>query len=64
MINRRIEARAYGSVPRQFLAGRGFSLTKAAQGQFLDCVLDNYIAAVWLLERRAKGDHEPDELPN
>jgi hypothetical protein len=35
----------------QFLAGRGFSL-------------DNYIAAVWLLERRAKGDHEPGERPN
>ena len=35
----------------------------AAQTVFLDCVLDNYSAALLLLERRAKGDYEPDELP-
>ncbi len=47
----------------QFLADRGILLTNAAQTLFLDCVLDNYIAALLLLERRAKGDYEPDELP-
>jgi hypothetical protein len=47
----------------QFLADRGIALTNAAQTLFLDCVLDNYSAALLLLERRAKGDYEPDELP-
>jgi integrase len=47
----------------QFLADRGLSLTNEAQTLFLDCVLDNYSAALLLLERRAKGDYEPDELP-
>ena len=60
VINRRIEARAYGSVPR----GAWFLSDESRAGVVVDCVLDNYIAAVWLLERRAKGDHEPDERPN
>jgi len=47
----------------QFLAGRGLSLTNEARAQFLDCVLDNYIQALWLLERRAKADYEADEPP-
>jgi integrase len=48
----------------QFLADRGIALTNVAQTLFLDSVLDNYSAALLLLERRAKGDYEPDELPN
>jgi integrase len=48
----------------QFLADRGVALTNAARTLFLDSVLDNYSAALLLLERRAKGDYEPDELPN
>jgi hypothetical protein len=47
----------------QFLADRGISLTNSAMTLFIDCVLDNYSAALLLLERRAKGDYEPDELP-
>jgi hypothetical protein len=47
----------------QFLAGRGIPLTNEAQVRFLNCVLDNYIEALWLLDRRARGDYEPDELP-
>jgi hypothetical protein len=39
------------------------ALTNAAQTLFLDSVLDNYSAALLLLERRAKGDYEPDDLP-
>jgi hypothetical protein len=30
---------------------------------FLDRVLDNYEQALLRLERRARGDHSPDELP-
>jgi hypothetical protein len=47
----------------QFLASRGVALTNKAHALFLDCVLDNYLPALVLLERRAKGDYEPDELP-
>ena len=47
----------------QFLASRGIGLTHVAHALFLDCVLDNYIPALSLLERRAKGDYEPDDLP-
>ncbi|MDE2284328.1 MAG: hypothetical protein KGK33_06910 [Hyphomicrobiales bacterium] len=48
----------------QFLADRGIALANAARTLFLDCMLDNYGPALLLLERRAKGDYEPDELPN
>lgn len=47
----------------QFLVGRGIALTNAARELFLDRVLDNLLPALLLLERRAKGDYEPDELP-
>jgi hypothetical protein len=42
---------------------RGLALTNKAQGLFLDRVLDNYEQALLRLERRAKGDYGPDELP-
>lgn len=45
----------------QFLANRGISLTDQAYGLFLNCVLDEFVAAVLLLERRAGGDYSPDE---
>ena len=47
----------------QFLARRGLALATKAHALFLDCVLDNYLPALLLLERRAKGDYEPDPLP-
>jgi hypothetical protein len=47
----------------QFLASRGIVLTDEARAVFLDCVVDNLTAAFSLLERRAKGDYSPDELP-
>lgn len=47
----------------QFLADRGIALTNEARALFLDAVLDNYIAGLSLLERRALGDYSPDELP-
>jgi hypothetical protein len=47
----------------QFLASRGLALTNKAQGLFLDRVLDNYEQALLRLERRAKGNYSPDELP-
>ncbi len=45
----------------QFLADKGLSLTPEAYDQFIDCILDDYLAAVLLLERRARGDFEKDE---
>jgi integrase len=48
----------------QFLASKGVVLTSEAQAQFLDCVLDNFIAAILLLEKRALGDYTPDERPS
>jgi integrase len=48
----------------QFLASRGIVLTPKAQEQFLDCVLDNYLSALNLLARRARGDYGRDELPD
>jgi hypothetical protein len=47
----------------QFLASRGITLTNEARKRFLDCVLDNYIAALSLLESRAEGDYSPDTTP-
>jgi integrase len=47
----------------QFLASRGIALRNEARTLFLDCVLDNYIAALSLLEQRAKGDYSPDTTP-
>src|SRR5262245_29463537 len=45
----------------QFLADRGHSLTPEAYDLFLDCVLEDYIAAALMLERRAQGDYSADE---
>jgi hypothetical protein len=47
----------------QFLASKGVVLTSEAQALFLDCVLDEFIAAILLLERRALGDYSEDERP-
>jgi integrase len=47
----------------QFLASRGIALTNEARAQFLDAVLDNYLAGLSLLESRARGDYSPDALP-
>jgi hypothetical protein len=47
----------------QFLASRGMALTNKAHALFLDRVLDNYEQALLRLERRARGDYSPDELP-
>jgi hypothetical protein len=41
----------------QFLASRGVTLTSQAQAVFLDFVVDNYIEALLLLERRASNDY-------
>jgi integrase len=45
----------------QFLASKGVVLTSEAQALFLDCMLDEFIAAILLLERRALGDYSEDE---
>ena len=45
----------------QFLANGGHSLSDEAYRLFLDCVLDEFVAAVLLLEQRASGDYSPDE---
>jgi integrase len=47
----------------QFLASRGIALTNKAHALFLDFALDNYLQALLLLERRARGNYEPDKLP-
>jgi hypothetical protein len=45
----------------QFLADKGHSLAEETYNRFLDCILEEYIAATLLLERRANGDFSPDE---
>lgn len=45
----------------EFLAWRGIQLRPQATDRFLDAVGDEYIEAVRLLERRAKGDYAPDQ---
>jgi integrase len=47
----------------QFLADRGISLTPEAYDLFIDCVLEEYVAGVLLLKRRAGGDYRPDRRP-
>jgi integrase len=47
----------------QFLAGRGIALTNCAQAIFLDFVVDSYVDALSLLERRARNDYAPDDRP-
>ena len=44
----------------QFLTNKGLSLSDDAYRLFLDCVLDEFVAAVLLLEKRAGGDYSPD----
>jgi integrase len=48
----------------QFLASKGVVLNTEAQAAFLDCVLDEFIAAILLLERRANKDYSPDPRPS
>jgi integrase len=45
----------------QFLLSKGLSLTTDAFGLFLDCLLENLVVAVLLLEQRARGDYSVDE---
>jgi integrase len=51
----------------QFLASKSVVLNIEAQALFLDCVLDEFMAAILLLERRANRDYSVDtrlaELP-
>jgi hypothetical protein len=47
----------------QFLASRGVTLSKQGQALFLDFVVDNYLDALSLLERRARNDYSPDTKP-
>jgi len=44
----------------QFLASKGVVLNAEAQALFLDCVLDELMAAILLLERRANRDYSVD----
>ena len=48
----------------QFLASKGVILNAEAQAAFLDNVLDEFFAAILLLERRANKDYSPDERPS
>ncbi len=48
----------------QFLASKVVVLNSEAQAAFLDCVLDELIAAILLLERRANKDYSPDTRPS
>jgi hypothetical protein len=44
----------------QFLASKGVVLSTEAQALFLDCVLDEFMAAILRLERLANKDYSPD----
>jgi len=44
----------------QFLASKGVVLSTEAQALFLDCVLEEFMAAILLLERRANRDYSVD----
>ena len=48
----------------QFLASKGVVLNTEAQAAFLDCVLDEFLAAILLLTRRANKDYSPDTRPS
>jgi hypothetical protein len=48
----------------QFLASKGVVLNTEAQAAFLDCVLDEFMAAILLLQRRANKDYSPDTRPS
>jgi hypothetical protein len=47
----------------QFLASKGVILNHEAMALFLDCVLDDFKAALRRLKRLASGDYRPDERP-
>jgi hypothetical protein len=47
----------------QFLASRGVVPTSQARALFLDFVVDRYVDALLLLERRARNDYSPDDAP-
>jgi integrase len=47
----------------QFLASKGEVLTPAAMELFLDCLLDEFLSACELLQRRAEGDYTTDTNP-
>jgi hypothetical protein len=47
----------------QFLASKGVVLASEARDVFLDYVAIDYVEAVLLRRRRAKGDYSPDDLP-
>jgi integrase len=44
----------------QFLADKGLALTQKSYELFVDYVLEDYVAAVLQMERRAKGDYSQD----
>ena len=44
----------------QFLASKGVVLNRQAMEMFLDCLLPEFMAAIMLLERQAKGDYTSD----
>jgi hypothetical protein len=48
----------------QFLASKGVILNTEAQAAFLDCVLDEFMAAILRLERLANKDYSPDTRPS
>jgi integrase len=48
----------------QFLASKGVLLNTEAQAAFLDCVLDEFMAAILLLQRRANKDYSLDTRPS
>jgi hypothetical protein len=45
----------------QFLTDRGMALTQAGRTSFLTALVRQYLAAIALLERRARGDWSPDK---
>lgn len=47
-----------------FLASEGIVLNSDAYALFVDAVSDNLPQALWLLERRARGDYSPDDTPD
>jgi hypothetical protein len=47
----------------RFLSDRGLTLTEAACELFLDCVLEEFVAATRRLRRLASGDYTPDQRP-
>jgi integrase len=47
----------------QFLASRGLTLTNESRDTFLDAVLVNFVEALTVIQRRAKGDYGEDTWP-